>query len=103
MPKLTEAELLARHAKRDIWGEALQGVRDLKAGKYGRRYGVESCPVATAREKVGLTQAEFASLLGVSVRTLREWEQGRRQPTGAARTLIRVAESHPEVLRELAA
>jgi putative transcriptional regulator len=42
-------------------------------------------------------------LLGVSVRTLQDWEQGRREPSGAAKTLIKVAERHPEVLQELAA
>ncbi len=56
-----------------------------------------------AREKSGLTQAEFATLLGVSVRTLQDWEQGRREPNAAARTLIEVAEKHPRVLRELVA
>ena len=103
MPKLSEKELLERDAKRDIWGEALQGVRDIKAGRHGRRSMVAMRPVAAAREKVGLSQAQFAKLLGISVRTLQEWEQGRRRPSGAAETLIRVAERHPEVLRELAA
>jgi putative transcriptional regulator len=56
-----------------------------------------------ARLKSGLTQAQFAALLGVSKRTLEQWEQGRRVPSGAAKTLIRVAELHPEVLREIAA
>ena len=56
-----------------------------------------------ARMRTGLTQAEFAVLLGVSKRTLEQWEQGRREPSGAAKTLIRVAELHPEVLRDLAA
>jgi putative transcriptional regulator len=50
-----------------------------------------------------LSQSRFAALLGISVRTLQEWEQGRRSPTGAAKTLLRVAETHPEILRELAA
>jgi putative transcriptional regulator len=53
--------------------------------------------------KSGLTQAQFATLLGVSKRTLEQWEQGRRAPSGAAKTLIRLAELHPDVLREIAA
>ena len=52
---------------------------------------------------MGISQHDFALLLGVSIRTLQDWEQGRREPTGAARTLIRVAEQHPRVLRKLAA
>ena len=56
---------------------------------------------AEARALGGLSQQEFALLLGVSARTLQDWEQGRREPTGAAKTLLRVAVSHPEVLREL--
>jgi putative transcriptional regulator len=60
-------------------------------------------PVISARKKSGLSQSEFAKLLGVSVRTLQEWEQGRRQPRGAAKTLIAIAERRPEVLREVAA
>lgn len=50
-----------------------------------------------------LSQAEFAKLLGVSVRTLQEWEQGRRAPSGAAATLLRIAARHPAALMELAA
>lgn len=103
MSKRSEKELLERDAKRDIWGEVLEGVRDIKAGRYGRRRMAPERPVAMAREKAGLSQAQFAELLGVSVRTLQEWEQGRRKPSGAAETLIRVAERHSEVLRELAA
>ena len=53
--------------------------------------------------KVRILLAWIAALLGISVRTLQEWEQGRRSPTGAAKTLLRVAETHPEILRELAA
>ena len=59
--------------------------------------------ITRARLRAGLTQAQFAQLLGVSKRTLEQWEQGRRQPSGAAKTLVWVAELHPEVLRELAA
>lgn len=58
--------------------------------------------VRRARLVSGLSQTAFAALLGVSVRTLQDWEQGRREPSGAAKTLFLVAERYPEVLQELA-
>jgi putative transcriptional regulator len=101
--KLTGRALARFEAQRDIWQEVLEGVREIKAGR-GRRTQVEPrSPVVRARLRSGLTQAKFASVLGVSKRTLEQWEQGRREPSGAAKTLIRVAELHPEVLREIAA
>lgn len=104
MPKKLTARALAQmEAKRDIWQEVLEGVNEIKAGR-GKRTTVEHpSPIARARLKAGLTQAQFAALLGVSQRTLEQWEQGRRTPSGAAKTLIRVAELHPEILREIAA
>ena len=57
--------------------------------------------ISEARSRVGLPQTDFAELLGVSVRTLQDWEQGRRTPSGAAKTLLQVAMMHPETLREL--
>jgi putative transcriptional regulator len=60
-------------------------------------------PIARVRLGAGLSQAGFARLLGVSVRTLQQWEQGRREPSGAARTLLRIAERHPQVLSDLEA
>jgi putative transcriptional regulator len=63
----------------------------------------EKAQVAASRAAIGLSQTTFAKLLGVSVRTLLEWEQGREIPSGAAVTLLKVAALHPEVLQELAA
>ena len=101
--KLTGRALAQFEAGRDVWQEALDGVREIKAGG-GRRKAVEPrSPTARARLKAGLTQAQFAALLGVSTRTLQQWEQGRREPSGAAKTLIRLAEMDPEALRKLAA
>lgn len=54
------------------------------------------------RARLGLSQARFAALLGVSTRTVQDWEQGRREPAGAARTLLRVAAEYPQVLQKLA-
>jgi len=109
MPRLTEAERLTRHAERDLNAEFLEAAADMQSGRVGRitvvrRRGqaVES-PVARVRIMARLSQARFAALLGVSPRTLQDWEQGRRKPTGAAKTLLRVAERYPDVLRESAA
>jgi putative transcriptional regulator len=85
---------------RDIGSEILQGIRDLKQGKTGRILNVP--PVAEIRQKTGLSQSKFASLLGVSVRTLQDWEQGRRVPSGAARTLLLIANKNPMALLEVA-
>jgi putative transcriptional regulator len=86
--------------KRDIGSEILDGIRELKAGKSGRVVNVPA--VAEIREKTGLSQSRFATLLGVSVRTLQDWEQGRRAPSGAARTLLLVADRNPKALLEVA-
>src|ERR1700682_2205514 len=87
-------------SKRNIGREILEGIRELKRGDYGRVINVPD--VATIREKTGLSQARFAILLGVSVRTLQDWEQGRRAPSGAARTLLLVANRNPKVLLDVA-
>ncbi len=85
---------------RDIGVEILQGIRDLKQGNMGRVLNVP--PIAEIRQKTGLSQSRFATLLGVSVRTLQDWEQGRRTPSGAARTLLLVAHKNPMALLEVA-
>lgn len=95
---LTDEELEEFEAGRDLGEDLLESIRQMKAGEGTVVYS----PAIAARRRSGLSQAQFAALLGVSVRTLQEWEQGRRQPSGAAKTLFKVAERHPEVLRELA-
>jgi putative transcriptional regulator len=87
---------------RNLGEEILQGIRDVKAGRIGRRFTVNSFAIVRAREKSGLSQAQFAALLGVSVRTLQEWEQGRREPSAAAQILIKVAEKRTKALRGIA-
>lgn len=101
MKKPADRKLAKWEKSRDIGAEILQGIRDIKSGRIGRRFTMDSFAIVRAREKSGLSQSEFASLLGVSLRTLQEWEQGRREPSAAAQTLIKVAEKHPKVLREL--
>lgn len=103
MSKMTEKQLAKWEKSRNIGREIVDGIRDIKAGRASRRYTIESFPIVRAREKSGLSQSQFAALLGVSVRTLQEWEQGRREPSAAAKTLIRVAELNPAVLRKIAA
>ena len=96
---LSDNELEAWEASRDIAAELEESVREMLASQGAE---VSISPVVSARMKSGLSQARFAALLGVSVRTLQEWEQGRRQPSGAAKTLIVIAQKRPEVLSELA-
>ena len=83
--------------------DLLESVQQMRRGQAARVTKVKLPEAAEARARVGLSQQAFALLLGVSPRTLQDWEQGRREPTGAAKTLLRVAVSHPEVLRALRA
>ncbi|OGA25853.1 MAG: hypothetical protein A3I02_00155 [Betaproteobacteria bacterium RIFCSPLOWO2_02_FULL_67_26] len=129
MAKLYGKKLAAWEKKRDLNAEILQAVRDMRRGKWARK--TEFIPqrdgsmrriitrrdgtvekdhiipagdtsVRAARAATGLSQAQFARLLGVSVRTLQEWEQGRKSPSGAAATLLRIAGKRPDVLKEVA-
>lgn len=126
--KLIEEELSARDAKRDIGAELLQAVRDVKAGYWARKTTFEIFPDGTvmrrieradgmlekeekltgarwelraARAQSGLSQADFAKAMGVSRRTLENWEQGRAEPTGAARRLLKLAARFPDTLQRL--
>lgn len=96
--RLNASEIDAFEAKRDIAEELLQSIRDMKAGK-GQ---VILSPAIEARSKTGLSQSQFATLLGVSVRTLQGWEQGRKQPSGAARTLLAIARTNPKAVLAVA-
>jgi len=98
-----ERKSTRRRSKVDISAELLSSVREMKAGIRARVRRPEISEVVRARVASGLSQSAFATLLGVSVRTLQDWEQGRREPSGAAKTLFKVAERHPEVLQELVA
>ncbi len=101
--KLSKKELAKLEAKRDVWQEVLDGVKEIESGG-GRRTVVKpTSEIVRVRMKSGLSQAQFAAVLGVSKRTLEQWEQGRREPSGAAQTLLRIADKHPEVLLEVAA
>ena len=81
--------------------DLLQSVKQMRRGKAARVTKVKLPAAAEARARTGLSQQDFAHLLGVSARTLQDWEQGRREPTGAAKTLLRVAATHPKVLLEM--
>lgn len=84
----------------ELGNKLLAAVQEMQAGKAARVTEVQPNEVALARIKTGMSQTQFAEALDISPRTLQEWEQGRRQPSGAARTLIRIATLHPEVVQE---
>ncbi|MAT97022.1 MAG: transcriptional regulator [Anaerolineaceae bacterium] len=92
---------------RDIGLEILEGIREIKEFKEGkiklksRELSEPSLP-AEIRKKLGLSQAAFAGLMGVSLRTIQDWEQGRREPSGPAKSLLRIAEQHPSIFLEIA-
>ena len=88
----------AKSAGEQIGLRLLQSVREMKAGQAARNTKIELNEVVKARENTGMSQSEFAEALNISKRTLQEWEQGRRSPSGAAQTLIRIASRHPEVV-----
>ncbi len=90
--------------KDELFKELTESIREMKSIEAGtkkpsRVYKIDtSNPAQAARVHLKLSQEKFAKLLGVSVATLRNWEQGRREPTGAAKVLLRVAQKHPEAL-----
>ena len=114
MEKMSAEKLADWERKRDLNDELLEAIRDVKTGHRGRIWRITrrkdgsirrelALPVAEIRKRAALSQSEFADVLGVSIRTLQDWEQGRREPSGAARTLLAIANRHPGVLKEAAA
>lgn len=98
---MNENDLIERDLERDIWQETLEAVRDIKAGQVGHVRTIELLPVIEARQKVGFSLAKFAELLGVSIHTLQDWEQGRCKPSRAAISLIQIAKQRPDVIHEV--
>lgn len=91
---------------RDIGNEILDGIREIKAFKEGRtdlvtRKLSEPSHPKEIRTQLNLSQTAFAGLMGVSVRTVQDWEQNRREPSGPAKSLLRIAEQHPEVFLQI--
>ena len=83
-----------------FYADLKQSVREMKSASPGRITRILVSPIAEARIKSSLSQSQFANLMGVSVRTLQDWEQGRRQPSGAAKALLKVATASPKVVRK---
>jgi putative transcriptional regulator len=116
--------ILKRAPKRDLNAELLAAIADVKAGRWARKTAFtrradgsvrrrivlsdgtvekdEIIPAAdwalAARAGTGLSQAQFAKLIGVSLRTLQEWEQGRKRPSGPAKALLRIVARDPRVV-----
>jgi putative transcriptional regulator len=97
---ISKEKAMRTYPGEELGRKLLQSIREMKAKKRGRVTAVEVNDVAQARHKADLSQAQFAEVLGISKRTLQDWEQGRRSPSGAARALIRIAKRHPDVVRE---
>ena len=91
---------------RNIGQEIVEGIKEITRFKKGEislntRSLNEPSPAKTIRKKLKLSQSAFAGLMGVSPRTIQDWEQGRREPQGPAKSLLRIAEQHPEIFIEL--
>ena len=93
-------------SERDIGQEILEGIREIKDHKAGvkelRTHTLkEPASPKVIRKRLKLSQAAFAGLMGVSLRTVQDWEQGRRKPSGPALALLRIAEQKPDVFLQL--
>ena len=98
----SDKELEEREKNRDIWQEVLESFREIQGGK-GKKVSMTRPAAARVRKTSGLSLAEFAEILGVSVRTLQDWEQGRKKPSGAPAAVLKIAEKNPDLLRKVIA
>ncbi|HZF12015.1 MAG TPA: NadS family protein [Thermoanaerobaculia bacterium] len=94
--------------KKELFDELLESVRqggEILRGERppSRSFHYEDLDIRSLREKHGLSQSRFAAVMGISVGTLRNWEQGRRKPEGSARVLLKVVERHPEAVFDVVA
>lgn len=87
--------------KRNIGEEILGAIQEIKYGNGKRRTIEDVEDVRHVRDELHLSQVAFSSLMGISLRTLQEWEQGRRKPRGPAISLLRIAHKHPEAFIDL--
>ena len=86
-------------ATRDIGAEIIEGLKEFRdQRKTLKRRKVDALDVKLVRESLGMSQAQFADFLDISKRTLEKWEQGTRNPAGAARTLLRVIQHDPKLV-----
>ena len=126
---MTDEQLKKRDEGRNIGQELLAAAQETAAGRWARKTTFDALPDGSVRRTVvladgtlerqdvlvgpqwqllaarsasGMSQAQFAQATGVSVRTLQEWEQGRKKPSGAAQSLLKLVSRHPELLAELA-
>ena len=94
--------------RKELFEELLESVKQAKAIEKGqlkpaRTFKIDpKNDIVKVRGKLGLSQSKFAVILGISTDTLQNWEQGRREPTGPAKILLKIAAKHPEVLLEVA-
>ncbi len=87
--------------KKEMFNELLESTQEMDEivkgkKKASRSFDYPDPEVKTIRDRLGVSQEKFAAIIGVSKRTVENWEQGRRHPTGAARSLLRIVEADPE-------
>ena len=89
--------------EKELFDELVQSLKEAKAiakgeAKASRRYEMTAPDVREVRERLGLSQSEFARLMRVSVKTLQNWEQNRRHPTGPAAALLKIVSAEPKLV-----